>query len=374
MRAYELHSVSQMEMRYPFYIRGTVILFGLCLLTFALYTLRPFCIPFALATVIAMLLNPVVNWLAARKVNRVLAITIVVVSSLLVIACIGWFIISQSAHIAQDFPQMKVKFEKLFYNAQQWLNRDGNINIKKQNELIAQAKENLMPVLAGLAGSVLGSLTVIVLLPVYLFLLLYYKQLIVNFIYEVVNDQYAGKLDKVLNESKTAIQRYMSGLLLETLIVATLNSIALLLFGVKYAILIGVLGGLLNMIPYIGGIIAISLPVIVATVTKDGFNTQLGIIGAYLLIQFIDNHYLLPVIVSSKVRINALISIIATILSGMLWGIAGMFLCIPLVGILKIAFDRIPGMQPWGKLLSDGIPITHRGILLRRKRKKITVA
>jgi len=374
MRAYELHSVSQMEMRYPFYIRGTVILFGLCLLTFALYTLRPFCIPFALATVIAMLLNPVVNWLAARKVNRVLAITIVVVSSLLVIACIGWFIISQSAHIAQDFPQMKVKFEKLFYNAQQWLNRDGNINIKKQNELIAQAKENLMPVLTGLAGSVLGSLTVIVLLPVYLFLLLYYKQLIVNFIYEVVNDQYAGKLDKVLNESKTAIQRYMSGLLLETLIVATLNSIALLLFGVKYAILIGVLGGLLNMIPYIGGIIAISLPVIVATVTKDGFNTQLGIIGAYLLIQFIDNHYLLPVIVSSKVRINALISIIATILSGMLWGIAGMFLCIPLVGILKIAFDRIPGMQPWGKLLGDEIPITHRGILLRRKRKKITVA
>ena len=374
MRAYELHSVSQMEMRYPFYIRGTVILFGLCLLTFALYTLRPFCIPFALATVIAMLLNPVVNWLAARKVNRVLAITIVVVSSLLVIACIGWFIISQSAHIAQDFPQMKVKFEKLFYNAQQWLNRDGNINIKKQNELIAQAKENLMPVLAGLAGSVLGSLTVIVLLPVYLFLLLYYKQLIINFIYEVVNDQYAGKLDKVLNESKTAIQRYMSGLLLETLIVATLNSIALLLFGVKYAILIGVLGGLLNMIPYIGGIIAISLPVIVATVTKDGFNTQLGIIGAYLLIQFIDNHYLLPVIVSSKVRINALISIIATILSGMLWGIAGMFLCIPLVGILKIAFDRIPGMQPWGKLLGDEIPITHRGILLRRKRKKITVA
>ena len=374
MRAYELHSVSQMEMRYPFYIRGTVILFGLCLLTFALYTLRPFCIPFALATVIAMLLNPVVNWLAARKVNRVLAITIVVVSSLLVIACIGWFIISQSAHIAQDFPQMKVKFEKLFYNAQQWLNRDGNIGIKKQNELIAQAKENLMPVLTGLAGSVLGSLTVIVLLPVYLFLLLYYKQLIVNFIYEVVNDQYAGKLDKVLNESKTAIQRYMSGLLLETLIVATLNSIALLLFGVKYAILIGVLGGLLNMIPYIGGIIAISLPVIVATVTKDGFNTQLGIIGAYLLIQFIDNHYLLPVIVSSKVRINALISIIATILSGMLWGIAGMFLCIPLVGILKIAFDRIPGMQPWGKLLGDEIPITHRGILLRRKRKKITVA
>ena len=318
-------------MRQPFYIRATIILFGLSLLTFTLYTLRSFCIPFALATIIGMLLNPVVKWLQKKKVNHVVAITIAVVSCIIIIAAVVWFIISQSAHIAQDFPQMKLKFEKMFHNVQQTLSNEANISVQKQNNLITQARDNLMPVVAGLAGSVLGSLSVIILLPVYLFLLLYYKQLIINFIYEVINDQYAGKLDKVLTESKTAIQRYMSGLMLETCIVATLNSVALLLFGVKYAILIGVLGGLLNMIPYIGGIIAISLPVVMATVTKDGFNTQLGIIGAYLLIQFIDNHYLLPVIVSSKVRINALVSIVATILSGMLWGIAGMFLCIPIV-------------------------------------------
>jgi predicted PurR-regulated permease PerM len=192
----------------------------------------------------------------------------------------------------------------------------------------------------------------------------------VNFIYEIVADQYAGKLDKVLAQSKTAIQKYMTGLLLEALIVATLNTAALLIFGIKYAILMGVLGAILNVIPYIGGIIAIALPVIVATVTKNGFNTQLGIIGAYLLIQFIDNHYLLPVIVSSKVRINALISIVATILAGMLWGVAGMFLSIPLVGILKIAFDRIPGMEPWGRLLGDEIPHAHKGPILKRVRKK----
>lgn len=361
-------------MRYPFYIRGTVILLGLCLLIFVLSALKTLCIPFALAGVIAMLLNPVVDWLEKRKVNRVLAITISVASSILLIAFIAWFIIMQAARVGEDFPQMKVKFEKQYNSFQTFLDKKINISREKQDDLIAKGKENMEPVLTNLVGSVLGSLSVIVLLPVYLFLLLYYKQLILNFIYEVVNDQYAGKLDKVLAESKTAIQKYMSGLMLETLIVAVLNSVALLLLGIKYAILIGVLGALLNLIPYIGGIIAISLPVIVATVTKDGFNTQLAVIGAYLLIQFIDNHYLLPVIVSSKVRINALISIVATILMGMLWGIAGMFLSIPLVGILKIAFDRIPGMEPWGKLLGDEMPTVHRGALLKKRRKKVTPA
>jgi len=361
-------------MKYPFYIRGTAILLGLCLLAFILYTLRAIFIPFALAAVIAMLLNPVVNWLHRKKINRLAAITIAVVSSILVIACLAWFLISQVANVSQDFPQMQLKFEQLFHNFQQTLNNDAGLSMEKQQGLIAKAKTSLEPVMARLAGSMLGSLSVIVLLPVYLFLLLYYKQLIVNFIYEVIADQYAGKLDKVLAQSKTAIQKYMSGLMLETLIVGTLNTVALLIFGVKYAILIGVLGALLNLIPYIGGIVAISLPVIVATVTKDGFNTQIGVIGAYLLIQFIDNHYLLPVIVSSKVRINALISIIATILAGTLWGIAGMFLSIPLVGILKIAFDRIPGMEPWGRLLGDEIPTVHRGIVLKRIRKKTTTA
>src|SRR5437660_2721024 len=100
----------------------------------------------------------------------------------------------------------------------------------------------------------------------------------------------------------------MVGLLLEAIIVAILNSTALLILDVDYAILLGVIGAILNMLPYIGGIIAIALPVLMATITKDGYNTQLGIVVAYIIIQFIDNNILVPRIVSSKVQINALIS------------------------------------------------------------------
>jgi predicted PurR-regulated permease PerM len=140
--------------------------------------------------------------------------------------------------------------------------------------------------------------------------------------------------------------------------------------GVKYALLLGFLGAIINVLPFIGGIVAVLLPVLIATVTKDGFQTQMGIIIAYVIIQFIDNHFLIPYIVSSKVKINALISIIIVLLGGALWGISGMFLSIPFIGILKIIFDRVPELKPWGRLLGDEIPTRRRGQKINKSKMK----
>jgi predicted PurR-regulated permease PerM len=211
----------------------------------------------------------------------------------------------------------------------------------------------------------------ILLMPVYIFLFLFYKPLILNFLFEVFAEENSRQVGEILNETKSAIQSYMVGLLLEALIVAVLNSTALLILGVKYAILLGVIGALLNLIPYIGGVIAIALPVLIATVTKDGYNTQVGILIAYIIIQFIDNNILVPRIVSSKVQINALISIIAVLLGAALWGVPGMFLSIPFVGILKIICDRIPDLKPWGKLLGDSVPTRHKGEIWNVTRRKV---
>jgi predicted PurR-regulated permease PerM len=115
------------------------------------------------------------------------------------------------------------------------------------------------------------------------------------------------------------------------------------------------LGALLNVLPFFGGILAALLPIIVATITKEGFNTQIGVAISYIIIQFTDNHFLIPYIVSAKVRINALISVVAVLLGGAVWGLSGMFLSIPFIGVLKIIFDRIPEMQPWGRLLGDKV-------------------
>jgi predicted PurR-regulated permease PerM len=141
---------------------------------------------------------------------------------------------------------------------------------------------------------------------------------------------------------------------------------------------IGVIGGILNLIPYIGGVIAIALPVLMVTITKDGFSGQIAVIASYMVIQFIDNNILVPRIVSSKVQVNALISIIGVLMGGAMWGVSGMFLSIPLIGVLKIIFDRIEGTKPWGSLLGIEIPSEHIGLvwqkrwdrILRRMQKK----
>jgi predicted PurR-regulated permease PerM len=117
-------------------------------------------------------------------------------------------------------------------------------------------------------GSVLGTLGLVFVVPVYVFLILYYKTLLLNFFYEVFSEENSKRVADVLKETKLAIQSYIIGLLIEMAIVAVLNSTALMLLGVKYGILIGVIGAILNLLPYIGGIIAIALPVLMATVTK----------------------------------------------------------------------------------------------------------
>lgn len=161
----------------------------------------------------------------------------------------------------------------------------------------------------------------------------------------------------------------MVGLLLEAIVVAILNTTALLIIGVKYAVVLGVLGAILNLLPYIGGLIAILLPVLMATVTTEGYSMQLYIIIAYFIIQFIDNNILVPRIVSSKVQLNALISILAVLLGGALWGFGGMFLSIPTVAILKIIFDRIDDLKPWGELLGDEVPTSYKTFSFRRSNK-----
>jgi predicted PurR-regulated permease PerM len=291
-----------------------------------------------------------------------------------VLAGILYFLSSQIVHFGENLPQLKQKFGVMLTDLQQWVQRVFNMSIAKQTQMVNEALNNNKAIVGQTMGTVFSTLSLVFLVPVYIFLFLFYKNLILNFLFEVFAEKNAQQVADILNQSKMAIQSYMIGLLLEAVCVAAMNSTALLILGVDYAILLGIIGALLNVLPYIGGIIAIALPVLVATMTKDGYSTQLGIVIAYLIIQFIDNNILIPRIVSSKVQINALFSIIIVLIGGALWGIGGMFLSIPFAGILKIIFDRIDELKPWGKLLGDEVPTRHRGQWMKRLRSKPAVS
>ncbi len=358
-----------MEKKYPFYFRSTVTLFGIMLFIYMLFMLKGIMIPLAFSLMIAILLNPIVNKLQQKKVPKILAIIIALLLFVLFTAGLMVFISSQMVKFSANMPELKQKFSELFSQFQIWLRDDYSLSLDKQKQLLSEAGSDLKPLMAQILGTVLGSLSVIVLLPVYIFLILFYKTLILNFLYEVFAERNSNQVGVVLQQTKSAIQSYMVGLLLEAIIVAALNSAALLILGVQYAILLGVIGAILNVLPYIGGIIAIALPIIIATITKDGFSTQIEILIAYMVIQFIDNNILVPRIVSSKVEINALVSIIIVLLGGAIWGLSGMFLSIPFIAVLKIIFDRVDGLKPWGKILGNEIPTHHAGQSWKYKRK-----
>ncbi len=360
--------------QYPFFIKSTVILFGIILLSYSLINLRDILVPFAFAVIFSILLNPLVSSFQKRGVSHVFSIIIAMLIAILVVCGIFYFLSSQIIGFGDNLPLIKSKFSSILHQLQQWVQMKFGLTINKQVQFVTEAMNNSKAVVGKTVGTALGTLAVVFLLPVYIFLLLFYKTLILNFLYEVFSEENTKQVGDILNETKTAIQSYMVGLLLEALVVAVLNSAALLILDVDYAILIGVIGAILNMIPYIGGIVAIALPVLMATITKDGFSTQLGVIIAYAIIQFVDNNILVPRIVSSKVKLNALFSILIVLFGGALWGVPGMFLSIPAVAILKIIFDRIDDLKPWGKLLGDEVPTRHKGQTWIRRRKNKSVA
>ncbi|WCT13585.1 AI-2E family transporter [Mucilaginibacter jinjuensis] len=359
---------------YPFYLKTTVILFGIILLVYILAALGDILVPLAFAMLLAILLNPLASWLQRHKVPKVPSILISLFSTLLLTSAMMYFLSSQIMAFGDSLPALKEKFGHIITDLEAWVYTHFGVNTQKQVAFIKSTLDGSKALVGRTLDTVLGTLSVVFLIPVYTFMLLFYKQLILNFLYEVFSEENSARVAEVLKETKSAVQSYIVGLLLEMVIVAVMNSVALLILGVKYAILLGVIGAILNMLPYIGGIIAIALPILMATITKDGYSTQLGVIIAYLIIQFIDNNVVFPRVVSVKVQINALISIVIVLLGNALWGISGMFLSVPFVAVLKIIFDRIDGLKPWGKLLGDNVPTRHIGEIWHRRQNRKTLS
>lgn len=354
-----------MTTKLPLYHKLSVILIGLFIFFYILYIGSDIIVPLTFAWILAILLNPVVNFLTRKKINRIVAIGLAITLMILVTGGIMLFIGSQASMFSDFVPQLKEKAHELADKVLAWISSRFNVETSKIKAWIEQQKNNGMEGATSAIGSTLstvsGALIVLLLLPVYIFLFLYYKPLLLKFIAKLFSSDQHSTVAEVLMQTKSLIQNYLVGLMIEMTIVATLNSTALLIIGIRYAVLLGVIGAILNLIPYIGGIIAISLPMIMGLMNENPISA-LYVLGAYLLIQIIDNNFLVPKIVASKVQVNALVSIVVVLIGGALWGVAGMFLSIPLTAIAKVIFDRIQPLEPYGYLIGDDMPEAGKSI------------
>lgn len=328
--------------------------------TSMLYIAQNIIVPLIFSVMIAILLYPIVNFFVRMKMNRAVAIIFTIFLTILVTASLAVLIFRQASIFMESWPVMVEKFSLMFNEFTHWASRYFDLNQWKVNRWVKTTKTDSLTISGAEVGQtmfVVGNIIMVMLLvPVYVFLILYYNKLIIEFIHRVFVKSDQNQISKIISETKTVIQRYLAGLVIEAIIMAILNTAALFVLGIEYAILLGIIGALLNVIPYIGGLVAVALPMAVALATKDTGMYALYVLGIYYIIQLIDNNIIVPFIVSSKVRINALFAIIVVFAGNALWGISGMFLSIPLLAIIKVIFDHIEPLKPWGFLLGDTMP------------------
>lgn len=350
----------------PFYYRFSMILLMLMLVALTIYFGRDIIIPFAFASLLAVLLIPINTYLERRKVSRPTAIMLSLVVSFLFIFGIIYFLSIQILAFLDDIPIIKERINELIYSLQRWLHQRFGLSMREQSDYINTARQSGSGILGDTFLSLSDLLLGLTLLPIYTFLILYYRDMLRKFIIAIFKDGHRETVEDVLRESKGVVQNYMVGLMIEMGIVAAINFLGFAIIGIDYAIFLAVFAAILNLIPYIGMLIASVFCCIITLTTSDNTTSAIYTLLVLWVVQFFDNNIIMPRVVGSKVKINAMITILGVLIGGALCGIPGMFLSIPAIAILKVIFERVDEMRPWSMLLSDDITSNQPGKIYRR--------
>ena len=346
-----------------FYQLAVILLIGIFI-----YVGHGVLVPIYFSILLAILLLPITNLLEKLYFPKILANFIAVILALSFIAGVVYFLSSQMAAFLNDIPSIKVHLAVHIADLQNWVVEELHISTAQQKVIIDTARENVRHSSGQYIGqtflNVSETVMLIVLVAIYSFLLLCYRHLIKRFLFAVFKSEHKERLQQVMLESKQIIQKYMTGLLMEMAIVATCNSVVLLLIGVKYAIFLGVFAAVLNIVPYIGLVTGLLFTVLVTLGNYSGINEIIWIIVGLEVIHFLDANFLMTKIVGSKVKINALMTIVGVVIGGTMIGLPGVFLALPTIAILNVIFSQIDTLKPWSILLSDDREnITQKKIL-----------
>ena len=352
------------KVRYPLYMKLPFILISLIAIFFILFIGQSIIVPLVLSFLFAIMLRPVAAFMTDKlKFPNVISSMLAVLIFSAIIVGVFIFISFQISDMVSDFDKIERNVNIHLENLQRFLKSQFNLNSTEQSKYVTEATEGSLEKSKEILGTTLLSVTDTllntILVPIYMFLILLYRTHFLTFLTKLVNPKNHDQLFVILRNVKLAVKSYIVGLILETIFVSVLTSVGLMIIGVKYAILLGVITGILNLIPYIGILMA-GLITIVASLTGSAeISIVLGIIVVTTIVQFIDNNILVPMVVSSKVEVNAIASIVGIIIGGAIAGFSGMFLAIPLIAILKVIFDKVESLKAWGYLLGDDIPKTY---------------
>lgn len=354
-----------MDYKLPTYARMVIILLGIILTVFVMITAKSILVPLLVSGLFAVLISPLASWMEKHGMPKFLAAALSLITLLAGLTGLAFFFYNQLIGFADDLSTLNARLSELIGNINTFLEDyiEGSVPISMtslQNTAFSYLTKNVATLTQGVIATA-TTLTIIFIMPVYIFLFLYFRRFLIEFVMRAFPDRHQDRVSTIIMKVKLVVQNYVSGMLIVILILAVLNSIALYSLGIKHALLFAVFAGMLNVIPFIGPFIGAVLPITYALLAKDSLWYPFGVFLAFYVIQLAESNLFTPKIVGGKVSMNPFMTILALFVGNFIWGLAGMVLFIPGMAMLKVIFDEIPGMEAYGFLLGSVHSTKERG-------------
>ena len=340
------------------YAKYTTILLGMILTVYVMIVAKSILLPILFAALLSILLAPLASWFEKYKVPRILAALIALVIGLSVLVGVGYFFYTQLTAFVDDIDLIKERTEELLAGLEDflitWFDFEGFVQYEEiENLFIEFIRDNTGTLGRGIAGAA-SVVTTVFLVPVFMFMFIVFREFLKSFLLKLFgrkSEMHAAKVQTIMTNIQVVVQRYITGVLIVIVILSFLNSIMLLVIGVNHAVFFGVFAAMLNIIPFLGPIFGSVLPILYALLTMDSLIYPIVILAGFYIIQLFESNLFTPVIVGSQVSMNALIALLLLFLGAQIWGLAGMILFIPLGAMLKVVFDEIDSLKPYGYLI-----------------------
>lgn len=344
----------------PLTVKRSIELLGLFLVGVLILVGKAVIMPLIMAFFVSIVLLPVYRFFLNRRIPESLSILLSILVMILSGIVVIWFFSSQISKLLADFPTIRQTVQLHLRELSELLVQKTHYSTEQQLQFFHQQSAKLLnsvgDLAKGAAASVSSVFVLLGLMPIYVFLLLFYKNLLIRFVFLWFSPKDHDRVEEALRETESIIKSYLVGLLIQIAFIIVILGGILQLLGVPHALLLGIILAFLNLIPYIGIFAGTLICVFIILASSQELLPILELIGVVIVVHFVDQNILRPRVVGSKVKINALTSILGVVVGGHLAGIAGMFLSLPIIAILKLIFDRTDMFAKWGVLFGDDRP------------------
>jgi predicted PurR-regulated permease PerM len=360
---------------------GVLVIFGVSILFWGLIQAQSFLMPLTVAILLSMIVLPVCQWLEKKGMNRGWASFFADLIIVLFFTLVLGLLAAQVTAFADDWPEIKKKAEPRIDQLQDFIeektgysigqeslnlenesqgnqsdtdNVEGKAKSRSQQKSVSEETQGaVLSYLNQIIQGLFSSMSTLLLIVVYVFFFLLYRSRFKTFLLKILPPSYQDEAKEIVSESADVSQNYLFGRILLILFLSVIYAVGLILSGVENAILIAMLAALLSLLPYIGNVIGFVIAILMAFLSGSEIWGAIGVTATFTIAQFIESYILEPYIVGERVNLNPIATIIVVVLGGAVWGIVGMLISIPLLGIMKVVFDTIPGLEAFGYILGN---------------------